>query len=43
MARLLADARRAGVTSVAVHASERGREVYERLGFVPGNEMRACL
>jgi N-acetylglutamate synthase-like GNAT family acetyltransferase len=43
LARLLADARRAGVTAVTVHASERGREVYERLGFVPSNELRAVL
>jgi ribosomal protein S18 acetylase RimI-like enzyme len=32
-----------GFTSVALHASQHGRGLYEKLGFVPTNEMRADL
>jgi len=29
-----------GIDSVVLHASEEGRKVYERLGFIASNEMR---
>jgi ribosomal protein S18 acetylase RimI-like enzyme len=29
-----------GITRVVLHASDDGRRIYERLGFVPTNEMR---
>jgi GNAT superfamily N-acetyltransferase len=32
-----------GFQSVALHASEQGRPLYESLGFVPTNEMRLAL
>ena len=32
-----------GLRSVNLHASEEGRQLYERLGFVPTNEMRLWL
>jgi hypothetical protein len=28
------------VTRIVLHASDDGRRLYERLGFVPTNEMR---
>lgn len=35
--------RRNGIGSVYLHASEFGRPLYERLGFVSSNEMRLAL
>jgi ribosomal protein S18 acetylase RimI-like enzyme len=35
--------RQNGFASVALHASEYGRELYEKLGFRPTNEMRLML
>jgi GNAT superfamily N-acetyltransferase len=35
--------RQNGFGSVALHASEYGRELYEKLGFRPTNEMRLLL
>jgi ribosomal protein S18 acetylase RimI-like enzyme len=32
-----------GVRRIVLHASDDGRRVYERLGFVPTNEMRLSL
>ena len=32
--------REQGIESVVLHASDEGRAVYERLGFIPTNEMR---
>jgi ribosomal protein S18 acetylase RimI-like enzyme len=29
-----------GIQRVVLHASDEGRRLYERLGFVPTNEMR---
>jgi ribosomal protein S18 acetylase RimI-like enzyme len=29
-----------GISRVVLHASDDGRRLYERLGFVPTNEMR---
>ena len=31
-----------GITRVVLHASKDGRHLYERLGFVPTNEMLLC-
>jgi len=36
-------ARRSGAQRVTLHASEQGRSVYARFGFVPSNEMRFWL
>ncbi|MGP8078615.1 MAG: GNAT family N-acetyltransferase [Thermoplasmata archaeon] len=36
-------ARERGYARIFLHASERGRPIYARLGFVPGNEMRLDL
>jgi GNAT superfamily N-acetyltransferase len=37
-------ARQEGIKSVVLHASNQGRRVYERLGFIQTNEMRlSCL
>ena len=38
--RMIAWCRENGFRSVALHASENGRALYERLGFRPTNEMR---
>lgn len=35
----MAEARRRGIGVVALHASEKGRPVYEKLGFTASNEM----
>ncbi len=35
--------RREGFGSVMLHASDQGRPLYERLGFLPTNEMRLLL
>jgi GNAT superfamily N-acetyltransferase len=35
--------REQGFSSVALHASDEGRPLYEKLGFVPTNEMRLRL
>jgi len=35
----IAEARRRGIGVVALHASEKGRPVYEKLGFSASNEM----
>lgn len=48
LARLLteeavAETRRRGIKIMSLHASEFGRPIYERLGFVPTNEMRLTL
>lgn len=40
---LLAECRTRGVEQVSLHASDAGRPTYERLGFVPTNEMRLKL
>jgi len=40
MMRMIAWCRDNGFSSVALHASEDGRALYERLGFRPTNEMR---
>jgi GNAT superfamily N-acetyltransferase len=40
MEELLRWTRAHGIESVVLHASEDGRPLYERLGFVPTNEMR---
>jgi len=40
MKRMIAWCRENGFCSVALHASEDGRALYERLGFKPTNEMR---
>jgi hypothetical protein len=40
MRRLLAWAREERLDRVVLHASAEGRPLYERLGFVPTNEMR---
>jgi GNAT superfamily N-acetyltransferase len=40
---MIAWATRRGFRRIFLHASEQGRSVYERLGFVPGNEMRLEL
>ena len=40
MKRMIAWCRQMGFCSVALHASEEGRPLYERLGFRPTNEMR---
>jgi ribosomal protein S18 acetylase RimI-like enzyme len=29
-----------GIRRIVLHASDEGRRLYERLGFVPTNEMR---
>ena len=39
----IAETRRRGIRILALHASEYGRPIYERLGFVPTNEMRLTL
>jgi GNAT superfamily N-acetyltransferase len=39
MGRMIAWCRDNGFRSVALHASEEGRALYERLGFKPTNEM----
>jgi ribosomal protein S18 acetylase RimI-like enzyme len=33
-------ARKSGIPSLVLHASEAGRPLYERLGFTPTGEMR---
>ena len=40
MQEVLEWSRRAGVTRVVLHASEKGKPLYQQLGFEPGNEMR---
>ncbi len=40
MRALLAWCEREGITNVILHASDEGRGLYEKLGFVPTNEMR---
>jgi GNAT superfamily N-acetyltransferase len=40
MRHLLEWARERGVRNLVLHASDEGRPLYERLGFVPTNEMR---
>lgn len=40
MKKMIAWCQRNGFCSVALHASEDGRALYERLGFKPTNEMR---
>ena len=40
MKRMIAWCRENGFLSVALHASDDGRTLYERLGFKPTNEMR---
>lgn len=40
MKRMIAWCRQNGFCNVALHASEDGRALYERLGFRPTNEMR---
>jgi GNAT superfamily N-acetyltransferase len=40
MEELLRWARDHGIESIVLHASAEGRPLYERLGFVPTNEMR---
>lgn len=40
MRRIIAWSRQQGVESLVLHASDEGRELYERLGFVTTNEMR---
>nr|WP_244977260.1 GNAT family N-acetyltransferase [Deinococcus humi] len=40
---LLAECRARGVEQVSLHASDAGRPTYERLGFMPTNEMRLTL
>jgi GNAT superfamily N-acetyltransferase len=40
ISRMVAWCRRSGFCSVALHASEDGRALYQRLGFRPTNEMR---
>ena len=32
-----------GIRRIVLHASDDGRRLYERLGFVPTNEMRLIL
>ena len=39
----VAETRRRGIRIMSLHASEYGRPIYERLGFVPTNEMRLTL
>lgn len=39
----VAETRRRGIVIMSLHASEFGRPIYERLGFVPTNEMRLTL
>ena len=39
----VAETRRRGIRIMSLHASEFGRPIYERLGFVPTNEMRLTL
>ena len=39
MKECMAEARRRGIGVVALHASEKGRPVYEKLGFKTSNEM----
>ncbi|WP_424950947.1 GNAT family N-acetyltransferase [Deinococcus sp.] len=39
----IAETRRRNVRILSLHASEFGRPVYERLGFMPTNEMRLVL
>ena len=38
--RILDWTRKQGIDSVVLHASDEGRKVYERLGFIATNEMR---
>lgn len=40
MRRLLADLDARGIRRIVLHASDEGRRLYERLGFVQTNEMR---
>jgi hypothetical protein len=41
MMRVVLDALAArGIRRIVLHASDEGRRLYERLGFVPTNEMR---
>ena len=40
MKKMIAWCREDGFSSVALHASDEGRALYERLGFRPSNEMR---
>jgi hypothetical protein len=37
---VIADAQATGLASLVLHASDAGRPLYERLGFVATNEMR---
>lgn len=39
----MAETRRRGIKIMSLHASEFGRPIYEKLGFVPTNEMRLTL
>lgn len=40
MHEVIADAQSSGLASLVLHASDAGRPLYERLGFVATNEMR---
>ncbi len=40
MGELLAWAASNGLETLVLHASDAGRHLYERIGFVPTNEMR---
>ncbi len=40
MRTLLDDLARRGIRRIVLHAADAGRRLYERLGFVPTNEMR---
>jgi ribosomal protein S18 acetylase RimI-like enzyme len=40
MRALLRELERRGIRRVVLHASDDGRRLYDRLGFVPNNEMR---
>ena len=40
MRALLAELAERGIRRIVLHASEEGRRLYERMGFVPTNEMR---
>jgi hypothetical protein len=40
MLTIMAWAKKQGLRSVNLHASDEGRHLYEKLGFEPTNEMR---
>jgi GNAT superfamily N-acetyltransferase len=40
MKEIIAWSQRTGVASLVLHASDEGRKLYERLGFIPTTEMR---